>query len=87
MTMATVYKVLMYDPHSDSVKSSRRMATVEGAKAMGGWIVGAAITIDQRDLEGEWQWTALDYEPRNVVLPQRRSLPKAAPFLFDPKKS
>lgn len=38
-----------------------------GAAKMGGWIVeGTGFVIDQTDLESGEEWTARDFDPRNL---------------------
>jgi hypothetical protein len=64
MSKERVYKVKMYNPTTDGPILSRRMATLEGAATMGGWIVeGSGFVIDQTELEGDMGWTALDFDP------------------------
>jgi hypothetical protein len=60
----TVYKVKLYDAQNDEVRTSRRLATIQGAAVMGGWIVdGTEAEIDQSQLEPGMQWTARDFNP------------------------
>jgi hypothetical protein len=73
MNKITVYKVGLYDAQNDEPRTSRRMATAEGAAAMGGWIIdGTEIEIDRSQLEPGRQWTARDFNPRVTVGFQRQ---------------
>jgi hypothetical protein len=68
METITVYKVRLYDTRNDESLTSRRMATVQGAAMMGGWIIdGTGIEIDPSQLERGMQWTARDFDPRPRV--------------------
>lgn len=54
-----VYKVKLYNVATDEMVISRRMATVAGARMMGGDIVdGTEVEIDESKLESGMQWTA-----------------------------
>ena len=65
METITVYRVRLYDARNDESLTSRRMATVQGAGMMGGWIIdGTQIEIDPSQLEPGMQWTARDFNPR-----------------------
>ena len=65
MDPVTVYKVRLYDPQNDEPRTSRRMATIAGAKMMGGWIIdGTEIEIDRSQLEPGTEWTVRDFNPR-----------------------
>jgi hypothetical protein len=60
-----VFNVQLYDAANDKPKRSRRLATREGAKMMGGMVLEATeVLIDAADLEHGNQWTALDYQPK-----------------------
>ena len=73
MDTITVYKVRLYDAQNDEQRTSRRMATVQGAAMMGGWIIdGTEIEIDQSKLETGMQWTARDFNPNATVGFQRQ---------------
>jgi hypothetical protein len=62
-----VHRVRVYDHRIGTVIVSRRMATEEGAKMMGGQIVpDTAIEIDAGLLEASEQWTRLDFDPDRV---------------------
>ncbi len=64
MAKVTVHKVQLYDVSTDSTLVSRRMATPEGAKMMGGQIInGTAIEIDEAQLEFGFPWTARGFNP------------------------
>lgn len=64
MSKTVVYRVKLYDVGHDEFILSRRMATEEGAKEMGGSIVeGSGFVIDLTDLENGEQWTARDFDP------------------------
>jgi hypothetical protein len=68
MDTITVYKVRLYDPQNDEPCTSRRMATIQGAAMMGGWIIdGTEIEIDSSKLEPGMQWTARDFNPNAAV--------------------
>lgn len=65
METITVYKVGLYDALNDEPRTSRRMATVQGAAMMRGWIIdGTGFEIDPSQLEPGMQWTARDFNPR-----------------------
>jgi hypothetical protein len=72
----TVYKVRLYDAQNDEPRTSRRMATAQGAAMMGGWIIdGTETEIDQSQLEPRMQWTARDFNPNATVGFQRQVRP------------
>lgn len=61
MAKTTVYQVKLYDVATDEVLVSRRSGQD------GGWIVeGTGFVIDQTDLESGEEWTARDFDPRNL---------------------
>jgi hypothetical protein len=73
MDKITVYKVGLYDAQNDEPRTSRRMATAQGAAAMGGWIIdGTETEIEQSQLEPGMQWTARDFNPKATVGLQRQ---------------
>jgi hypothetical protein len=62
MAKVTVYKVKKYDIESDEFRTSRRMATREGAQLMGAMIIEhTAREIDECELEHGEQWTRRDF--------------------------
>ncbi|MFZ3181351.1 MAG: hypothetical protein WA156_14345 [Methylocystis silviterrae] len=64
MSKLTVYRVELYDVMNDAMKTSRRMATREGAAIMGGRIIeDSAVEIDASQLEPGEQWTAREFNP------------------------
>ncbi|MGB8278088.1 MAG: hypothetical protein WCF20_09210 [Methylovirgula sp.] len=64
MAKVTVYRVKLYDVANDATLISRRMATPEGAKMMGGQIIeDTAVEIDEAQLENGEQWTERDFNP------------------------
>jgi hypothetical protein len=64
--MVMVYKVKRYDWQSDEIIVSKRLATIEGARLMGGDIIGSSgVEIPESDLESGQQWTARGYIARN----------------------
>jgi hypothetical protein len=68
MDKITVYKVGLYDTQNDAPCTSRRMATIQGAAMMGGWIIDRTeVEIDQSQLEPGVQWTARDFNPNATV--------------------
>lgn len=61
----TVYKVEVYDIHSDQYIISKRYATPNGAKQMNGRILfETEIRIPWHDLEADTEWTAIGYTPK-----------------------
>jgi hypothetical protein len=73
MDKITVYKVGLYDTQNDETRTSRRMATIQGAAMMGGWtIAGTEVEINQSQLEPGMQWTARDFNPNAAVGFQRQ---------------
>lgn len=69
----TVYRVKVYNIQSDDFQISRRMATVAGARTMGGDIVeGSETEIDESQLEHGMQWTARGFDPHARVGFQRQ---------------
>lgn len=63
MAKLIVHRVRVYDHRIGTVIVSRRMATEEGAKAMGGQIVpNTGVEIDACLLETGEQWTKLDFD-------------------------
>lgn len=64
MSKTTVYKVKLYDVAADRSTISRRMATADGARNMGGTIVkGSGYVVDSTELEAGEEWTATDFDP------------------------
>lgn len=60
----TVYKVEIYDIHSDQFMVSRRYATPNGAKQMNGRILfETERRIPWDDLEPGEEWTPIGYTP------------------------
>jgi hypothetical protein len=60
----TVYKMRFYDVQSDTFVVSRRMATEEGARFLGGKIIpSSAAEIDDSELEPQEQWTSRNFNP------------------------
>jgi hypothetical protein len=60
----TVFKVRLYDVANDAPVISRRMATLRGARLMGGDIMPeSAINIDRSELEPKQEWTSRDFTP------------------------
>ncbi len=73
MAKVTVYRVQLYDVANDAPHISRRMATIEGAKMMGGSIIeGSALEIDETQLENGEQWTPRDFVPNRHTGFQRQ---------------
>ena len=73
MDNVTVYKVRLYDVQNDELRTSRRLATLQGAAIMGGRIIdGTEAEIDQSQLEPGMQWTARDFNPNATVGFQRQ---------------
>lgn len=63
--LAIVYQVQVYDVNLDELITSRRWATQEGAKEMGGKIIEHTKTmIDSKDLVRGTGWTEKDYVPK-----------------------
>jgi hypothetical protein len=76
-----VYQVKIYDAKTDDFVQSKRIATAEGIRIMGGLAVGPAVAIDEADLEPGEPWTPVGYKlaaPSATV--ERPRLPRAAPF-------
>lgn len=70
MPKVTVYRVKSYDMQTDKYITSKRMATVHGAKTMGGEIIGSSgVDIDESELEAGFEWTPIDFVPRNPRQP------------------
>jgi hypothetical protein len=73
MDKITVYKIGLYDALNDEPRTSRRMATAQGAATMRGWIIdGTEIEISASQLEPGMQWTARDFNPHATVGFQRQ---------------
>ena len=73
MEKITVYRVRIYDVQNDEFRTSRRLATMQGAAMMGGSIIdGTEAEIDQSQLEPGMQWTARDFNPNATVGFQRQ---------------
>jgi hypothetical protein len=64
MPKVIVYNVKRYDPYTDETIILPRMATREGARALGGDIIeGTAVEIDETRLEPGERFTPPDFEP------------------------
>lgn len=64
MAKVVVYRVKKYDILSDGYKSSRRMATREGARIMCAEVIeGTESEIDDSELESGEQWTLQGFDP------------------------
>jgi hypothetical protein len=64
MAKVKVYRVKVYDAHSDQWVISPRMATREGVAIMHGKIVeDTGIEIDDSELEYGEKWTAKNFKP------------------------
>ena len=62
MAMVKIYKVRLYNVDNDALQISRRMATREGAKIMGGQVVeDTEREVDESELEFGEQWTPRDF--------------------------
>jgi cytosine/adenosine deaminase-related metal-dependent hydrolase len=64
MPKVIVYNIKRYDPYTDETSILPRMATREGARALGGEIIeGTAVEIDVARLEHGERFTPPDFEP------------------------
>ena len=64
MAKVKVYKVNVYNVMTDELVLSRRMATHEGAKKMGGFVLeDTEVEIDDSQLERGQKWTPRDFKP------------------------
>jgi hypothetical protein len=69
----TVHKVQAYNIATDELQVSRRMATIAGARIVGGDIIeGTEVEIDESQLEPGRQWTARNFNPHSTGGIQRQ---------------
>lgn len=68
MPKVIVYNIKRYDPYTDETSILPRMATREGARALGGEIIeGTAIEIEEARLEHGERFTPPDFEPSRKI--------------------
>jgi hypothetical protein len=64
MSKVIVYSIKRYDIYSDETVILPRMATREGASALGGEVIeGTGVEIDEARLEPGERYTPRDFEP------------------------
>ncbi len=62
MAMVKIYKVGIYNVDNDEVQISRRMATRDGARIMGGQVIeDTEREVDESELEFGEQWTSKSF--------------------------
>ena len=73
MATVKVYKVKLYNVDNYETQISRRMATREGARIMGGQVVeDTEREVDESELEFGEQWTPRDFRFHSLAQARMR---------------